>query len=93
MPIATTCPKLIQIGSAQVELCPSEWCFGKEEFEFRDFGAKNGPARKLGYLYGLRFPESFRLKKIRPDSFKHKKVGRIENVLKRLQFILILELT
>ncbi|MCP4491591.1 MAG: hypothetical protein GY820_30430 [Gammaproteobacteria bacterium] len=47
---------------------------GTEKFEFRDFGAKNGLARKLGYLYGLRLSESFRLKKSRPDSVKHKEV-------------------
>ncbi|MCP4488542.1 MAG: hypothetical protein GY820_14705 [Gammaproteobacteria bacterium] len=63
MSMATTYPKLIQIGSAQIEICPSEWCSGKEKFEFLDFGAKNGPARKLGYLYGLHLHESFRLKK------------------------------
>ncbi|MCP4475851.1 MAG: hypothetical protein GY821_15060, partial [Gammaproteobacteria bacterium] len=28
---ATTYPKLIQIGSTQIELCPSEWCSGKEK--------------------------------------------------------------
>ncbi len=35
---------LCRASGPQEKSC--EWCSGKEKFEYRDFGAKNGPARK-----------------------------------------------